>query len=100
LQSIARISTPASFARRSASPKAGWVSSLGEKEIAPFYFDQLELFVGKELRPLWEGDHTLVQHARLVYDLLDQFQREGRLKKEMRLQKRPHGVRHRWYFWL
>jgi len=76
------------------------LEALLKSEKAPFYFDQLELFVGKELRPLWEGDHTLVQHARLVYDLLDQFQREGRLKKEMRLQKRPHGVRHRWYFWL
>ena len=34
-QSMAAISTPASFARRRASPKAGSVASLGEKAVTP-----------------------------------------------------------------
>lgn len=68
-------------------------------EKAPLYFDQLE-FAADEMRDLWEGDHTCVQHARLVYDMLYQFDREGRLKREMRLQERSNGTRHRWYFSL
>ena len=40
------------------------------------------------------------QHARLVYDMLWQFDQEGRLKKEMRLQELQSGSRHRWYFSL
>jgi hypothetical protein len=56
--------------------------------------------VGREMRDLWEGDHTCVQHARLVYDMLWRFDREGRLKREMRVQERPDGTRRRWYFWL
>jgi len=65
----------------------------------PMYFDQLELAVGK-MRDLWPGDHTFVQHARLVYDLLWQFDREGRLTREMRIQPTKMGDRHRWYFGL
>ena len=66
----------------------------------PFYFDELEWAVGREMRDLWPNDRTLIQHARLVYDMLWQFDKEGRLKREMRLQDHPHGQRHRWYFRL
>ena len=65
----------------------------------PLYFDELEFAVG-DMRDLWEGDHTYVQHARLVYDLLYQFDREGRLRREMRVQERKNGKRHRYYMWL
>lgn len=63
------------------------------------YFDELEVAVDK-MRYLWPGNHTCVQHARLVYDLLWQFDREGRLRKEERVQTRNDGTRKRWYFWL
>ena len=66
---------------------------------APMFFDELEFAAG-DMRDLWEGDHTCVQHARLVYDLLWQFDKEGRLKREMRLQEKKYGSRHRWYFSL
>ena len=67
----------------------------------PLYFDDLEIAADTRMRDLWEGDHTFVQHARLVYDMLWQFHREGRLKKELRTQQIvPDGPRHRWYFWL
>ena len=66
---------------------------------APLYFDELE-FAVDEMRDLWPGDHTCVQHARLVYDLLWQFDREGRLRREVRLQQRTGGTRHRYYMWL
>ena len=69
-------------------------------EKAPAYFDQLEFFTD-ELRNIWPGDHTYVQHARLVYDMLWQFEKEGRLRKELRPQKLSTGAsRRRWYFWL
>ena len=63
-------------------------------------FDKLELAMEK-MRDLWEGDHTYVQHARLVYDLLWQFDREGRLGREMRIRETKDGsLRHRWHFSL
>lgn len=65
----------------------------------PMYFDELEEAIN-EMRYLWLGDHTYVQHARLVYDLLWQFEQEGRLRKEERIQARSDGTRKRWYFWL
>ena len=65
----------------------------------PMYFDELEIAIDK-MRYLWPGDHTYVQHARLVYDLLWQFHQEGRLRKEERIKTRRDGVLKRWYFWL
>jgi hypothetical protein len=67
----------------------------GEK----LFFDELESAINK-MRDLWEGDHTYVQHARLLYELLWQFEKEGRLKREMRTQETSTGIRHRWYFWI
>ena len=65
------------------------------------YFDDLEIAADTQMRDLWEGDHTFVQHARLVYDMLWQFHKEGRLKMELRSQQIvPDGLRHRWYFRL
>ena len=74
--------------------------ALLKSEKAPLYFDQLEYAARDEMRDLWPGDHTFVQHARLVYDMLWQFDSEGRLKREMRVQQANESVRHRWYFWL
>lgn len=65
------------------------------------FFDDLEIAADTQMRDLWEGDHTFVQHARLVYDMLWQFHKEGRLSKELRTQQIvPDGLRHRWYFSL
>ena len=65
------------------------------------FFDDLEIAADTQMRDLWEGEHTFVQHARLVYDLLWQFHREGRLNRELRTQQiDPDGPRHRWYFSL
>lgn len=66
---------------------------------APLHFDKLEL-AANAMRDVWEGDHTCTQHARLVYDILWQLDREGRLKRELRLQDTRFGPRHRWYFSL
>lgn len=74
--------------------------TLLKSDKAPMYFDELEFAVRDDMRDLWEGDHTCIQHARLVYDMLWQFDQEGRLKKEMRIQDHRDGPRHRWYFWL
>ena len=66
----------------------------------PFYFDDLEYAVGREMRDLWPNDRSCIQHGRLVYDMLWQFDQEGRLKREVRVQDHRHGPRRRWYFWL
>ena len=68
-------------------------------ERAPLYFDELEFAAG-DMRDIWPGNHTFVQNARLVYDILEQFEREGRLKKELREQERSGRIRLRWYFRL
>lgn len=70
-----------------------------KSEAAPLHFDKLEI-AADGMRDIWEGNHTLVQHARLVYDMLWQFEKEGRLQREMRLQETRFGPRHRWYFTL
>lgn len=75
------------------------IEALLKSEKAPLYFDQLEFAIG-DMRDLWEGDHTYVQHARLVYDLLWQFDREGRLRRETRVQETASGPRRRYYMWL
>ena len=71
-----------------------------KSEKGPFYFDDLELAVGYKMQDLWPGNHTIIQHARLVYDMLWQFDQEGRLQREMRVQDLPSGPRRRWYFSL
>ena len=52
---------------------------LGKKD-DPVHFDTLELTVWREMRDLFPGDHTLIQDARLVYDVLWRLKCEGRLK--------------------
>lgn len=49
------------------------------KKDAPLYFDDMELAVWREMRDLFPGDHTLIQDARLVYDVLWRLHEEGRL---------------------
>ena len=63
------------------------------------YFDDLE-FAVLDMRDIFEGDRTFLQHARLVYDVLWQLDKEGRLCRELRLQESKYGPRKRWYFWL
>lgn len=74
--------------------------TLLKSDRAPLFFDDLEYAVGREMRDLWPNGRTFIQHARLVYEMLWQFEQEGRLKRQMRLQDHPFGKRHRWYFWL
>ena len=66
---------------------------------AQVYFDTLEFAVGGEMRDLFPGDHTLIQHARLVYDVLWRLTEEGRLKTERRLFKNFNNL-HRTYMWI
>ena len=75
------------------------LEALLRSKTAPVYFDEMELVL-ESMRDLWPGNGTVVQHARLLYDLLWQFDREGRLKKEIRTQQLHGGIRHRYYFWL
>ena len=75
------------------------IEQLLMSEAAPCNYDKLEIALN-EMRDLWPGDHTCVQHARLVYDLLWQFEQEGRLKREMRTKETKAGLKHRWYFSL
>ena len=75
------------------------IEAMLKSEKAPLYFDELELAIGN-MRDLWPGDHTYVQHARLVYDLLWQFDQEGRLRREERVQACGEGSRRRYYVWL
>ena len=53
------------------------------KRDTPLYFDDLEYAVNREMRDIFEGDHTLVQDARVVYDVLWRLSEEGRLKTRL-----------------
>ena len=64
---------------------------------APLYFDELEFAVGREMRDLFPGDHTLIQHARLVYDVLWRLREEGKLKTERRWFK---NEKFRTFMWI
>jgi hypothetical protein len=64
------------------------------------YFDDLELDLLKNIRKVFDEGYSLTEHARLVYDVLWQLEKEGRLQKELRIQKQQHYTRKRWYFWL
>ena len=55
------------------------------KKDAPLYFDDLEFAVNREMRDIFDGDHTLVQDARVVYDVLWRLNEEGRLKTRLML---------------
>ena len=70
------------------------------KEDAPLYFDDLEFAVGREMRDIWEEEHTFAEHARIVYDVLWQLHREGRLKTRMGTVKKATGDRPRRFMWI
>lgn len=70
----------------------------GPKENA-LYFDELE-FAVLDMRDIFEGGHTYLQHARLVYDVLWQLDKEGRLCRELRQQESKYGLRKRYYMWI
>lgn len=53
--------------------------------------------VGENMRDLFEGDHTLLQDAHLVYDVLWKLDKEGFLKKELR---RVSSNRERYFMWI
>ena len=76
------------------------VEEMLRSEKAPLYYDDLEIAIGEHMRDLFPGDHSVLQHAHLLYELLFEFEREGRLKKELREQPCSTGVRHRWFFWI
>ena len=67
---------------------------------APLYLDELGYIVMDDMRDLWDADNTYVQHAKLLYDVLWQFEKEGRLRKEIRMVESKHGMKHRYYFWI
>lgn len=62
---------------------------LGKRD-TPLYFDDLELAVWRNMRDLFPGDHTLIQDARLVYDVLWRLHEEGRLKSRVLLMSREN----------
>ena len=67
------------------------------KKDDPLHFDDLELAVGQNMRDIFEGDHYLVQDARLVYDVLYRLDKEGLLRRELR---RVSDRRQRWFMWI
>lgn len=64
------------------------------------FFDDLELDLLKNIREIFDEGYSHTEHARLVYDVLWQLKKEGRLCQELRTQKTTHSQRQRWYFWL
>jgi len=70
------------------------------KKDAPLYFDDLEIAVWKDMRDLWPEEHSLIQDARLVYDILYQLKLEGRLQTVVRPLKTASGEKNRVYMWL
>ncbi len=63
------------------------------------FLDELESALGKR-REIFNESTIYVEHVRLLYDILWQLEKEGRLVRELRTQTIPHGTRRRWYFSL
>lgn len=76
------------------------VAELRGKKDAPLYFDDLEFFVGREMKDIWSEQNTFVQHAALVYDVLWQLHIEGRLKTTVLPKPTRYGPVNRIYMWL
>ena len=72
-------------------------SLLKGKKDNPLHFDDLEIAVGKTMRDIFEGDHYLVQDARLVYDVLHRLDKEAILKRDL---IRVSDRRERWFMWI
>lgn len=72
---------------------------LSVKKADALYFDELE-FAVLDMRDIFEGNYTYLQHARLVYDVLWQLDKESRLCRELRQQESKYGLRKRYYMWL
>ncbi len=64
------------------------------------FFDDLELDLLQNIQEVFEERYSHTEHARLVYDVLWQLKKEGRLRQELRTQKKSYCQRKRWYFWL
>lgn len=64
------------------------------------FFDDLELDLLRNIKQFFPEDVSLTEHARLVYDILWQLEKEGRLCQELRVQQKKRYTRKRWYFWL
>ena len=67
------------------------------KKDEPLHFDDLELAVWHDMQDLFEGEHSIIQDARLVYDMLYKFHEEGILNSELR---RVSDNRERLFFWI
>ena len=70
---------------------------LAGKSENPLCFDDVETFVWNNLRYLFADDHTIIQDAMLVYEVLFRLHREGKLKKITRMM---NGVKRRYYMWI
>ena len=73
---------------------------LSGKKDAPLYFDDLEIGVYNNMKDIWPKEHSLVQDARLVYDVLWQLRCEGRLKTTYRMMNSSGHTKERIYMWL
>lgn len=76
-----------------------FVEMLSGKKDNPLHFDDLE-FAAYDMRDIWPKQQTYVQDARLVYDILDQLDVEGRLHSEIRPHPQGDDIRYRYFFWL
>jgi len=67
------------------------------KESSPLTFDDLELAVWNNMRDLFDGNHTLIQDAMMVYEALFRLHSEGKLKM---ITKMATPVKRRYYMWI
>lgn len=70
---------------------------LSGKADTPLCFDDIELAVWNGMRDLFEGNHTLIQDAMLVYESLFRLHTEGKLKRITRMMT---DVKRRYYMWI
>ncbi len=63
-----------------------------QKELGGAHFDKLEVFLKDHRDELFDGGHTYSQYARLVYELIYQLDREGKLRGEVRLNSKGNRL--------
>ncbi len=78
----------------------GLTELLSEKKDNPLYLDEIVDYLEKNIKGIWNTDHTYTQCVRLTYNILEQLDKEGRLKFTLRKNERNGVTRDLRYMWV
>ncbi len=78
----------------------GLTELLSDKKDNPLYLDEIVDYLDNNIKGIWNTDHTYTQCVRLTYNILEQLDKEGRLKFTLRKNERNGVTRDLRYMWV